>query len=287
MRMILGLLFLGQSFLAPVLFGQEEAIAFDAASLKPTPVGPPTQYMGFMGGPGSGDPGRITSSHTSLKMFIMRAYDVKAYQVVGPGWLETESYDLVAKVPAGATNDQVRAMMRNLLAERFKLAQHRDAKEMSVYTLVAGKDGPKLTETSAKVPEPDSPPAESKGPAIGADGFPILRPGVLASGPIILFRNGQARLLANGLTIPRLANSLSQQLDRMVIDETGLTGKYDVTLTWTPDRGPNLPPPTEGVDAANDIFTAIQRQLGLRLVSKKAPVPVIVVDRMEKVPAGN
>lgn len=274
--------------LAGAVYAQtsDTSLTFEAAALKPTPVGTMINYVGFMGGPGSDDPGRIVSSHTSLKMFIMRAYEVKPYQVVGPGWLETEQYDLTAKVPPHTTHDQVRTMMRNLLAERFKLAQHKENREMGVYALVVGKDGAKLKE-SPPAPPPDSNDAPKGPPPVGADGFPILRPGAYAGGPVILYRKGQARMLASNLTTTRLADSLSQQLDRLVIDETGLAGKYDVTLTWTPDRGVNLPPPTEGVDAANDIFTALQRQLGLRLAPKKAPVPVIVVDHMEKAPVEN
>jgi uncharacterized protein (TIGR03435 family) len=264
------------------------AQTFEAAALKPSPVGAPIQYIGFMGGPGSDDPGRIVSSHTSLKMFITRAYKVKPYQVIGPGWLDTELYDLTAKVAPHATDDDVRAMMRNLLAERFKLEQHNENKEMSVYSLVVGKDGPKLKEyrpAPSETAAPDTPPA--KGPVTGADGFPILRPAVYANGPVILYRKGQARMHAANLTMLRLADSLSQQLDRLVIDDTGLAARYDFTLTWTPDNRANLPAATDTLDDANDIFTALQRQLGLRLTSKKAPVPCIVVDHMSKAPAEN
>jgi uncharacterized protein (TIGR03435 family) len=273
---------------ALLLSSAARAQTFEAAALKPSSTGAPIQYIGFMGGPGSDDPGRIVSSRTSLKMFIMRAYDVKPYQVFGPGWLDTELYDLTAKVPPHATNDEVRMMMRNLLAERFKLEQHKENKEMAVYSLVVGKDGPKLKEYSLAPPDsaaPDTPPA--KGPVTGADGFPILRPAVYAGGPVILYRKGQARLLAANLSMLRFADSLSQQLDRLVVDDTGLAGKYDFTLTWTPDNRANLPPATDGLDEANDIFTAVQRQLGLRLISKKAPVPCIVVDHMAKAPAEN
>jgi uncharacterized protein (TIGR03435 family) len=272
--------------LALLLVASAGAQMFEAAALKPTPVGGPMQYIGFMGGPGSDDPGRIVSSHTSLKMFIMRAYKVKPYQVIGPGWLETELYDLTAKVPPNATADDVGMMLRNLLAERFKLEQHNENKEMSVYSLVVGKDGPKLKEYSPAPPETAvADTSSAKGPVTGSDGFPLLRPAVFANGPVILYRKGQARLHAANLTMLRLADSLSQQLDRLVLDDTGLAGHYDFTLTWTPDNRANLPAPTDALDDANDIFTALQRQLGLRLAARKAAVPCIVVDHMAKAPA--
>jgi uncharacterized protein (TIGR03435 family) len=268
--------------------------AFEVASVKASPpIGPAgVSMIGFEGGPGTSDPGRIASYYTTLKMLIMKAYDVKSFQVSGPAWLDTEMFDVVAKVPPGATQAQVSAMLRTLLIERFKLEVHREKKDIPVYALTVAKEGAKLKASDG----PPAPPAEElsesrSGPTIGKDGFPVLRPGALAAGPITNFRKGQARMQAANAGIQALADALSGQLDRLVVDETGLSGKYDWSLYWTPDRqgglvSPLLRPPEPGEGGVN-LPGALHQQLGLRLEPKKAPVDTIVVDHMEKSPAAN
>src|SRR3954451_10262547 len=110
---------------------------FEVASVKPAP--PQSGHMfriGMSGGPGTPDPGRINFENVSLKNVIMRAYNVKGYQISGPSWLDSERFDITAKVPAGATKEQFQLMLQNLLAERFKLQLHRESKQMPVYALV-------------------------------------------------------------------------------------------------------------------------------------------------------
>ena len=270
---------------------QASDLRFEVASLKSVSLEPgkPITMMGFDGGPGTDDPGRLVSYYTTLKMILTRAYDLKSFQIVGPAWLDSERYDIVAKVPPGATSGQVNIMLQNLLADRFKLSAHRDRKDLPLYALIVGKDELKL-KAAGSAPAEGPPP----GPKPGADGFPALPPGALAAGPIILFRNGKARLQARGATIQQLANSLTGQLDRLVADETNLKGHFDIDLYWTPEstRVSGGPPPESNSqavapDPASPLFSAIREQLGLRVVSKKGPVDVIVVDHMERTATGN
>ena len=99
------------------------------------------------GGPGSPDPGQITYSNVSLKQVLTNAYGIKSYQISGPKWLDSERFDIVAKIAMGSTKEQFQMMLQNLLAERFKLAVHHETKELPIYALVVGKGGPKLKET--------------------------------------------------------------------------------------------------------------------------------------------
>src|SRR5947207_312669 len=122
-------------------FGQASP-SFEVASVKPAeaPSTPGMLRVGMRGGPGTPDPGQITYSNVSLKNVIMNAYNVKGYQITGPKWLDSERFDIVAKVPKGATKEEFRLMLQNLLAERFKLSLHHESKELPIYGLVVGKN---------------------------------------------------------------------------------------------------------------------------------------------------
>ena len=125
------------------LFGQTAPPpAFEVASIKPAAPQQPGRMMVAMGG----DPGRVNYTNVSLRNVLMRAYDVRSYQITGPSWLDTERYDIVAKVPEGVPKEQIPAMLQNLLAERFQMTIHRETKEQSVYALVVGKNGPEAQE---------------------------------------------------------------------------------------------------------------------------------------------
>ena len=128
------------------VFGQAAGkLEFEVASVKPAaPQTGGRVFVGRQGGPGTPDPGRVTYTNVALKNLITMAYDVKPYQVTGPDWLETERFDIQAKLPQGATKEQANMMMQNLLAERFKLSFHKVTKEFPLYELVVGKNGPKL-----------------------------------------------------------------------------------------------------------------------------------------------
>ncbi len=273
----------------------DPGMVFEAASIKPFPEGSPIMMSGCMGGPGSDDPGRVNCEYATLKMLLMRAYQVKNQEIFGPAWMESEHFNLTAKVPQGATKEQVNVMFRNLLAERFHVVLHHESRPLPAYALTVAKGGLKIKESSETPAAADEPPAGAKLP-IGKDGFPVLRASSIRGGPITLFRQGQARLQGSNIRLSTLAEALTHQLDRIVTDETGLEGKYDITLYWTPDSNEpgGRPRPTgtatdalTTVETGTGVFAAVEQQLGLKLVSKKVPRDTLVVDRAEKVPTEN
>jgi uncharacterized protein (TIGR03435 family) len=301
--------------------------AFEVASIKPAVPQPPGRFWtGGRGGPGSADPGQATFMNVTQRFLLSKAYGVQDYQISGPGWLDSEHYDIVAKVPKGATKEQFAMMIQNLLAERFNLTLHHETKELPRYALVVAKNGPKLKE-AAPPPAADAatakdgaappdggpppgggpgagPPPGALGPArveMGKDGFPKLPPGMRSQNVIMLMMNGHARMIGNGQPISKLVEALSRQLGRPVTDKTGLKGTYDFTLDFDPEgsfggRGMMAPPPPGGGEGpganppeseAAGLFTALQEQLGLKLEQKKGPLDMLVVDHSEKTPVEN
>lgn len=256
--------------------------AFEVASIKQAA---PTISHGIVVSMG-GDPGRVNYTNVTLKNVLMRAYNVRTYQISGPPWLDTQRYDILAKVPDGAPKEQIPAMLQSLLAERFKMTLHRETKEQSVYALVVGKNGPKLKS------------AEEGGSGVAGPG---PNGGPAPKGAVMISSNGH--LEARGATMAALSDLLSNLLDRPVVDMTEIKGNYDIVLDVStedlaglrklaaggPAHGPGTPaeagPAPESVPSAS-IFTAIQ-QIGLRLDSRKAPIEYIVVDKAEKVPTEN
>ncbi len=243
----------------------EANLEFEVASIKPSaPPGRGVIRKGPPGGPGSGDPGRITYTFSTIRDLMVDAYSVKRYQVsAGPKWLDSERFDIVAKVPEGATKEQVTVMLQNLLAERFKLTLHRETKELSMYALVVGAKGPKLKDSNvtdmppasdsqrkeggrgeagaqAAAPPPPLPRGLEKGRIkIGPDGCPEMPPMVAgrAGNFMMMTPNGEC-MISNGQTMDGLATQLSNRFDRPVIDQTGLKGKYDLKLRYDPSSLP-------------------------------------------------
>jgi uncharacterized protein (TIGR03435 family) len=241
---------------------------------------------------------------------IRVAYRVKPYQVSGPDWMATERFDVLAKLPEGARQEQVPEMLQALLAERFKLTVHRESQERAVYALVVGKNGPKLKESP---PDADAPPSvpDDVNPQIRVNGrgegmsVEISGAGIgtahMSMGP-----NGAMRLEAPKINMAALADTLSRFFDRPVVDLTELKGSYQVALDLSLEdlrnagRNAGLLAPGIGggrdgarpaADAASDpggasIFAAVQ-QLGLRLEPRKTPVDLIVIDHMERNPTEN
>jgi len=255
--------------------------SFEVASVKRSaPVKPGVFFGPARGGPGSADPGQITWSYATLKGMLMMAYDVKNYQVSGPDWLNTERYDVVAKVGDGAPKEQVQGMWRNLLAERFGVALHHESKELQVEELVVAKGGSRLkaSDQDPVAPPPEGPPKLNNGELAG--------PGLVTT--IFPDPNGpRARTVAKAQPISQLTTMLTNQIHRPVLDKTGLTGKYDFSLEFAPVL--NIPPGPPGApsaataaDPAPDLAAAVQQQLGLRLVPGKATLDVIVIDKAEK-----
>jgi len=254
--------------------------AFEVASIKLSAPTTGNRIMVRMGG----DPGRVNYTNVSLKDVLARAYDVKRYQISGPSWLDSERYDIVAKVPDGVPKEQIPAMLRNLLAERFKMTVHLEKKEEPVYALVLGKNGPKLKKSE------DS-----------DDGGPVAPDGARGKGIRMMISNGHVE--AKKATLGAFSDMLSNLLDRPVVDMTKIEGDYDITLDLSMEDlagmrkmaamagpGPGGPRPEAGPAPesapSTSIFTAVQ-QLGLKLEARKAPLDYIVVDKADKVPTEN
>jgi uncharacterized protein (TIGR03435 family) len=192
----------------------------------------------------------------------MSAFSIQPYQLSALSWMESERFTVNARVPVGTTVEQLRLMQQNLLAERFKLTYHHEEKEMPRWELVVAKGGPKL---KASVGEPTGTDGREAGATITPDG----------------------RVSAQYIdqSMAELSAILSKQVHMPVTDITGLTGKFDFTLTWAMDRGG--PSPASDADSGPTIFNALQTQLGLKLEQKKGPVDRLVIDHAERVPAGN
>jgi uncharacterized protein (TIGR03435 family) len=299
MRFILSALLAAIPALAQTPDGQP---SFEVASIKPAaPQAPGRMMMGRRGGPGTPDPTRVTFTNASMEMLLMTAFDVKGYQITGPSWLQTEHYDVTAKIPPGTTDEQFRLMLQNLLKERFHMAVHHDSKELPIYALVVAKNGPKLKEAAVE-PAPPEGALPPEPPARGKDGFPQLPKG--RRGLMFMMNAGRIRAAGNQQSMSDLCNALAMNLDRPVVDQTGLKGKYDFTMDFAPEPGTIAkmkalgpagapggdaggPAPAPDADSGPSIFTALQEQLGLKLEPKKGPVELIVVDNLEKAPTEN
>jgi uncharacterized protein (TIGR03435 family) len=299
--MRLGLI--GVSFFATVGWvSAQDRLEFEVASVKPAaPQAGGRVLIGRQGGPGTPDPTRITYTNTALKQFIAVAYNLKPYQLTGPDWLDTERFDIVAKVPAGATKEQANVMMQNLLVDRFKLSFHTVTKEFPLYELVVGKNGhklkPSVEDSSAANPSHDAGPGRGGPPPLGKDGFPVIPPG--GRGMMMMSMGGPLKMAGNLQSMTDLADMLANQIGTPVVDKTGLTGTFSFTLEFVPERiataglGGGLVAPGAVPGASPNtfdgltIFGAIQEQLGLRLEKKKGPLNVMVVDQVEKVPTEN
>ena len=209
------------------------AQTFDVASIKPAELPSASSTLvrfGPKGGPGTDDPGLYTCSLCNIPTLLIEAYNLKRYQLVVPDWMTTTRFEISAKVPAGTTREQFRVMMQNLLAERFKLASHRDKKEMDVYALVIMKGGHKLKD-AAPPTEAAPPPDPQAKPALDKDGFVISsRP--MPKGSMMISAEGKARIRGINETTQDLAERLSATLPKPVVDATGLTGRYDYSLTF-------------------------------------------------------
>ena len=238
-------------FLASYTLPGQEATrspVFDAASIKPSnPDSVGGSTFSFTSG------GGFAATNATLKGLIESAYDVRDFQISGgPGWLDSDRYDLTAKSSPGAsgTTNETRQRLQSLLSERFQLRVHRETKDLPEYALVVGKGGAKLRE------------------------------GEPANGPAGIQREC-GRMTGTGASIANLTVYLSRQLDRPAVDKTDLAGRYDFQFSWTPDSGPCAGASSD----APSLFTALQEELGLKLESTKGPVEVIVVDGAEKASA--
>ncbi len=236
------------------------AADFAVASVKPN-------LMGNAGGEGSErekiaiSPAGLTMRNVSLRSCIRWAYGVRDYQISGPGWMASQRYDIAANSASPASGEELRAMMQKLLAGRFKMALHRESKELPVYAMVVGKKGGKMQ------------------PAAG--GGSSMRP----VGGALVFNNYSMAELAERLATRPF------NLDRLVLDRTGLDGAFDFTLKFAENEN-ELKHTLEGMEQGSadqglSMFTILQEQLGLNFKARKAPVESLVIEHAEKVPAEN
>lgn len=251
---------------------------FEVASVKPaTPLGRMGRQAKREGGPGTGDPVRYTCGNCPVYWVLSEAYDIKPYQYIGPDWVNELRFDFDATMPKGTTKEGFHEMLQTLLTERFKLALHREPKELQVYELTVLKGGPKFHESGSEDTAEVAPAPLQR----DADGFPILPKGTsMAAVP------GHARIRSDARTMSWLAQMLSGQMQSAVIDATGLAAKYDYQLSWSYERTNS--PAADPIDESRlALMQALQSQLGLRLESKKGIVDVLVVEHIEKVPTEN
>jgi uncharacterized protein (TIGR03435 family) len=269
---------------------------FEAASIKPVaPVSLDGPYIKgiIRGGPGTSDPTRITYSRVGVRGLLTLAYGLRRDQVIGPDWLDSERFEIIATIRPGATKEEVNAMVRNLVTERFHIALHHETRDMMVYELTVGKSGPKGLKASVEDPSPiqlsPEPLQRDK------NGLPQVAPG---RPWMLLTMQGMAvHVTARVKTLAAFADFLtnSVQLRFPVVDKTGLMGAYDFVLDFVPEAPPSpldVPggPGITGLPSQGggpDIFAALQEQLGLRLEQKKGPVEVLVVDHADRTPAAN
>jgi uncharacterized protein (TIGR03435 family) len=241
---------------------------FEVASIKPS--GPESGNV-ERGGPGSSDPGRYRYTGATLEDLIVTAYHVEYFQLASKTPIDRDRFDLLAKLPPGATRQQFRIMLQNLLAERFRLQFHRETREFAGYELVVAKSGHKLDTV------PNAP----------AEGFPDLPPGKPALMDHHTARNGHYLVRVRGRQMPasEIARAVRVPGEAPVVNGTGLTGKYDFTLEYS-YQGRAAADSPEAAPAPS-IFTALQQQLGLRLVPKRLPFEVLVIDSFDKLPSEN
>jgi len=239
----------------------QRPLTFDVTSVKPN-------TSGEQGGSSKAQPGRYVGINVTLKRVIGLAYRPVQEFIGGPDWINTDRFDIEGRVEGTPTQDQMLEMLRSLLAERFKLAVHRETRQMPAYTLTLARGDGRLGAELRAVPPCTPPPESPASPARRCGGFAV------AGGS----------LKGTGVTMTQLAAELPSATEgRYVVDRTGLSGTFDVNLTWNADA---LSPTTTSAGSAASIFAAMQEQLGLRLVSITTPIEVIVIDRADR-PASN
>jgi uncharacterized protein (TIGR03435 family) len=274
--LVLGALMLAGS-MAPrwIAFAQQTSDpGFEVASIKRDVSGDPVTYARWFPS--------LHIERMTLKNLVTLAYQVQDFEVAGgPGWIGSERYNIDAKTESSPVPSQQyvaleRRGLQTLLRDRFSLTTHRETKELPVYELTVAKGGLKvhLSNCIQRI-----------------TGDTAIAPGKTRSDYCGLTAFGRGRIQGSGVSVAYLSSLLSNRLRRAVVDKTGITGEYDLQLTFTPDAPPVASPdapgprPADGAAAADpgpDIFTAMQEQLGLKLESAKGPVEILVIDHAEK-----
>jgi uncharacterized protein (TIGR03435 family) len=236
---------------------------YEVATIKPNNTGNGSWRLEFT-------VNGLTATGVPMRKLIAEAYATyDKERLVGlPAWGESEMFDIEAKFDTIAipnykdlSLDQRRLMLRALLAERFKLVLHREMRDIDAFALVVGKNGPKFSESA--------PEEIAEGEIKGYDGY--------------VTKSQRGQLDITGVSMKGFAGMLRYLVGRYVVDKTGLPGRYDLSLRWTPDDSSGAAPSAATSDdpAGPSIFTALQEQLGLKLQLGKFPVETLVVDKME------
>ena len=254
--------------------------AFEVASIKPSdPNSSNSLFIGM-----SADRAMVTYTNITLKDCIRAAYRVRDFQIAGPEWISHARYEITAKMPAGASPDQIPEMLQELLAERFRLTLARETKEQSVYALLVGKDGPKLKPSAASI-NPTSPNPKSP-TALGPDGKPRQR-------MMFRFSSSAVTATAPSATLAAYAELLSRFTVRPVVDMTGIEGQYELNLTFLPETARGVPAAVPGSDNADQSaepappLSDALKQYGLRIEPRKAPLEMLTVTHAERNPTEN
>jgi uncharacterized protein (TIGR03435 family) len=224
-------------------------VEFEVATIKPAPPQPEGRTSTRMSS--DTDAGKLNYTNVNLKEAIGKAYKVQQYQIAGPDWIETERFDIVARFPSHSAADRVPLMLQTLLADRFKLTLHRETKELPKYALVVGKSGAKFKTAESET-------------------------GISSNSSRTHWH------VTAKVSMRRFAEFLSDEAGRPVVDQTGLSGSYELTLDWAPDDAP-----ANDATAGPSLFTALQEQLGLKLDSTKGPVEMLVIDHADRTPSDN
>jgi uncharacterized protein (TIGR03435 family) len=240
---------------------------FEVATVRPNNSGESNASIRIQPG------GRLTATNQTLRNLIRNAFNLQPYQMVGgPDWIESDRYDIVAKVADTDLDDkgmipgpQFMLRVQSFLEDRFKMVTRWETRDMPVYALVLvadGKLGPRLTIHGGECDR-------ARGSAPPAPGSPSLNCGTRTN-----MTPTSAKVTGSGIRMETFARNLAGATGRYVVDKTGLPGSYDLEIEFTPDQSPDTTGPS--------LFTAMQEQLGLKLDSQRAPIEVLVIDRLEK-----
>lgn len=290
------------SFLSSAAPAQTPAAApaFEVAVIKPSlPMAEaiPLLREGKLKAGVSIDKARVDMGFVTLTDLIVQAWQIKPHQLSGPDWLSMERFDIQAKLPDGAVEDQVPQMLRTLLADRFGLKTHTELRTLSAYALIVGKNGPNGVKLQPSTLPPDPEPAKglttltpSAGGTVTSSGGPA-GPTRMTMGP-----NG-VQIVMLKAKLSAFADMLTSILGKPVIDRTGLTGYYQIALDIPREDvqnvaralgmgGPAAPVGTPTDPGGSSMFQAVE-QFGLRLDSRKEQVDTLIVDHIEKLPTAN
>ena len=265
--------------------------AFEVASIRPSADQVTGVRVGFQA---TGSQVRVTGM--SIKDYVGIAFGTRPQQIEGPEWIGSQRFDVVATIPDGVPSSQATAMLRTLLEDRFQLKVHRESKDLPVYVLGVSKAGARLTESK---PDPNAT-AEPAGTVNVSGGGNNTGVGVnIGGGRSFAVADNQLRV--RGMQMRDVAEVLTRFVDRVVVDQTGLTKTYDITLDLTPDEfnairirsavnaGVPLPPQAMRLldNASPDTLSAPLSKFGITFEARKAPLEVVVIDSVLKTPTEN